>query len=364
MESRYIVLSPTLMGKFHQDELITLSQLGDAVTQFLAKGAIRELRQSDAIRFEELTLKVFTLPTDALTFSTWLSSIIGTPRICHTAFKPDVGRHEFPIGDGYITVGRAESIPASHPDGYLRIGIHAMYFGVTKMSTKELQSHEPISFRILTLSRNRIRIQARNGVIALAAYFEAILAEIQVRWPEADLGLEGDEVKPSLAVDANLLDPLARPLKVMICYSHHNESQRKRIDTHLALLRRQGLIDIWCDRKITAGSKWESEIDKHLNGSDLILLLVSAEFLESDYCYGIEMERALERHRASEARVIPIVLRDCFWLDTKLSELQALPTDGFPVDSKKWKSTNAAYVNIAKGIQKAVEEIRKGLSKG
>src|ERR1051326_5128004 len=97
----------------------------------------------------------------------------------------------------------------------------------------------------------------------------------------------------------------AKPLKLFYSYAHKDERWRKRIETHLSMLQRQGIIAGWHDRNINAGARWADEIDEHLTDSDIILLLVSPDFLPSDYCYSIEMMKAMERHSAGEARVVP-----------------------------------------------------------
>lgn len=98
-------------------------------------------------------------------------------------------------------------------------------------------------------------------------------------------------------------------IAVFYSYAHEDESLREQLEKRLSMLRRQGLISEWHDRQIAAGTEWAQEIDAHLETASVILLLVSSDFLASDYCYDIEMQRALERHARSEARVIPVILR-------------------------------------------------------
>src|SRR5437667_12875157 len=96
---------------------------------------------------------------------------------------------------------------------------------------------------------------------------------------------------------------------LFFCYAHEDEQLRQGLEKQLRSLQRQGLVEMWHDRNINAGTEWEREIDNHLNTSQIILLLVSPDFMDSDYCYSKEMKRALERHELGEARVIPIILR-------------------------------------------------------
>src|SRR5271157_300886 len=122
------------------------------------------------------------------------------------------------------------------------------------------------------------------------------------------------------------------PVKIFFCYAHEDEALLNKLKRHLRPLQRQGLIDVWHDRDISAGTEWEQEIRTHLNEAQIILLLVSPDFIDSDYCYSIEMRRALERHDRGEAYVIPVILRHIHWQGV-LGKLQALPTDGKPVKS-------------------------------
>src|SRR6266446_8435368 len=99
------------------------------------------------------------------------------------------------------------------------------------------------------------------------------------------------------------------PVKIFLCYAHEDEKLKKELEKHLSLLKRQGFIDVWHDRDISAGAQWKRDIDKYLNSANIILLLISPDFMYSDYCYSIEMQRAIERHEREEACVIPIILR-------------------------------------------------------
>ena len=101
----------------------------------------------------------------------------------------------------------------------------------------------------------------------------------------------------------------SKPIRLFYSYSHDDESFREQLEKHLALLKRTGVIEEWHDRQIGAGTEWEGQINDNLEQADVILLLISASFLASDYCFDKEMTRAMERHDAGKARVIPVILR-------------------------------------------------------
>src|SRR5512135_68983 len=150
----------------------------------------------------------------------------------------------------------------------------------------------------------------------------------------------------------------AVPISLFYSYSHKDEALRDELETHLTLLRRQGVVRGWHDRCIPAGTEWAGQIDQHLEAADVILLLVSADFLASDYCYDKEMKRALERHGAGAARVIPVILRPCDWQSAPFWKLQALPKDGKPVTT--WTDRDEAFTDIARGIREAVASLAAG----
>ena len=101
--------------------------------------------------------------------------------------------------------------------------------------------------------------------------------------------------------------------RVFFSYSHDDETFRDQLEKHLAMLKHQGLIESWHDRRISAGSSFEEAIDRELDAADVILLLVSSSFLASAYCYSREMVRAMARHATGAARVVPVIVRPCDW---------------------------------------------------
>ncbi len=148
---------------------------------------------------------------------------------------------------------------------------------------------------------------------------------------------------------------MATTIEIFFSYSHKDETLREKLEKQLSLLKWQGLITGWHDRKIVAGQEWAGEVDTHLNTAQIILLLVSPDSMASDYCYGIEMKRAMERHEAGEARVIPIILRPTDWKSASFGQLKALPKDGKEV--VRWRHRDDAFLDIARGIRNIIEEL-------
>ena len=146
------------------------------------------------------------------------------------------------------------------------------------------------------------------------------------------------------------------PVTVFYSYSHKDEALRNELDKHLSSLRQEGLIQPWHDRRITPGDEWKNQIDDNLKAAQLILLLISSDFMASGYCIDIEMKQAMKLHKARKARIIPIILRPVDWTKAPFASLQALPTDGRPVT--EWPNQDSAFLNIAQGIRRAVEELQ------
>lgn len=140
---------------------------------------------------------------------------------------------------------------------------------------------------------------------------------------------------------------------VFFSYCHADEALRDQLEKQLAMLKRQGVIETWHDRRISAGQEVDAAIDDHINGDEIILLLVSPDFIASDYCYNIEMARAMERHNAKDAIVIPVILRPCDWHHAPFGKLLGTPQDGKPVTL--WPDRDEAFLQVAKEVRKAAD---------
>jgi hypothetical protein len=145
-------------------------------------------------------------------------------------------------------------------------------------------------------------------------------------------------------------------ISLFFSYAHEDEELRDELAKQLRNMVRQGIISAWYDRDITAGEEWAGQIDHNLDTAQIILLLISPDFMDSDYCHDVELKRAMDRHRQGDARVIPVILRPTDWKGAEFEGLQALPKDALPVT--KWTDRDEAFLNITQGIRRAVESTR------
>jgi type II secretory pathway predicted ATPase ExeA/tetratricopeptide (TPR) repeat protein len=149
-----------------------------------------------------------------------------------------------------------------------------------------------------------------------------------------------------------------KAVKVFYSYAHEDEGHREELEKALKSLRHKGEIEEWHDRKISAGEEWRQAIDYSLEEADLIILLVSRDFMNSDYCHDVEVRRALERHREGSARVVPIIVRPSDWQVEDFSILQALPTDGRAVTT--WRNEDEAWLDVTWGLRRVIATLRLG----
>lgn len=147
----------------------------------------------------------------------------------------------------------------------------------------------------------------------------------------------------------------SKHINVFIAYARKDTSYLDKLRIYLRPLHRNKTIKIWYDGEITPGAVWEEQIKTHLHQADIILLLVSANSLASDYFYEKEVTDAMDRHKAKEAIVVPVILSDCIWELTNLAELQALPKNGKPVDD--WGKESSAYTDIVRGLNRSIGKI-------
>jgi internalin A len=189
-----------------------------------------------------------------------------------------------------------------------------------------------------------------NGIATFLEVVDTGVLELDVQKLLNGVDLEGTRrTGPST-------DSQPRPLRLFYSYSHQDEELHDELEKHLTLFRRQGLIEAWHDRRIIPGDEWNRKIDENLERADIILLLVSAYFIASDYCYDIELTRALERYKSGEVCVIPVILRDVNWQQTPFARLQAVPRNGKAVTT--WENRDTAWKSVAESIEKVIRELQ------
>jgi len=178
------------------------------------------------------------------------------------------------------------------------------------------------------------------------------------------LGPDASWIEPETDIGLALISTIPEPLeaiKIFYSYASEDEPLRKELEKQLSVLRRQGFVVEWHKGDISAGSEWQKQANLYLNTAHIILVLTSSDFMASDNCYSSEMQTAMQRHHLKEARIVPVLLRPCEWKGSPLAELQALPTNAVPITL--WDNRDEAFLNVAQGIRKVVQETVEGYLK-
>jgi TIR domain/Effector-associated domain 11 len=147
----------------------------------------------------------------------------------------------------------------------------------------------------------------------------------------------------------------SKSVKVFISYSKKDNELREELATHLASLRRRNKATIWDDRHIIGGELWDETIKSKLQESNIILFLVSANFIATDYIWDYEIPIAEEQRRKGESRVIPIILKPCQWTKLDFAKQQALPSKGLPIST--FLDRDTAWLEVIEGIEKVINDI-------
>jgi hypothetical protein len=145
-------------------------------------------------------------------------------------------------------------------------------------------------------------------------------------------------------------------INAFVSYSHEDAKLKAELIKHLAPLERLKLVSHWDDGEIKPGDHWEKTISEQMSAAKLILLLISSDFIASEFCYDKELAAALKRDKAKTARVVPVILRPCLWQELPFGKLQAVPDEGKPVTS--WASPDEAMMEVAKAVREAAQAIR------
>jgi len=247
-----------------------------------------------------------------------------------------------------------DAVPASVPYG-LRLKHGLM--------VSDHSSFEQVAARLLDLHRTLVARMPEPAAAHVADRDEAAAGvsegDVVRNMMQSGTSLQGS-LPPTIASPHSGRGVSGQKAKLFISYSHRDERYLEQLVTHLAGLRRQGVIADWHDRKIVPGQEWRDAIDQNLDAADCALLLISADFLASDYCYSIEMQRTLSKHREGRVLVIPVIVRPADWQHTPLGGLQALPKDAKPV--VEWTPRDRAWLSVTDGLRDALAPIRRRLA--
>jgi hypothetical protein len=146
---------------------------------------------------------------------------------------------------------------------------------------------------------------------------------------------------------------MSEPLKIFISYSHKDSDLKKQLDIHLKNLERTLPINVWSDNEILGGQEWNALIFEKLRSSHIILILLSPDFIASDFCYKKEMTEALELHDHKRALIIPIMLRTIKEEGLPFTRIQTLPTK--PRYITDWENKDAAFTDVITGMEQSIK---------
>lgn len=147
------------------------------------------------------------------------------------------------------------------------------------------------------------------------------------------------------------------PVDIFISYTQEDKSLQVRLANNLANLRKQGVIRDWHDGHIVPGSVRRTEIQKHLDSAQIILLLISPDYMAADFCYSVEMKQAIARHKLRAVRVLPILLRPTDYEGAPFAELQMLPSTSKAINT--WSNMDEAFHDVIQGIRAAIRDLRE-----
>jgi TIR domain len=234
--------------------------------------------------------------------------------------------------------GELYVFPAYNKVAQSKCGIQSV--AVIKKAHSALQ-HAPVS----------VKVRAWNDEEARGGKQQELILEVAV---PPDLSQISGPQTSAVQVQAEpSITP--KPIKAFISYAREDERVKNRLVKFFRGLKNSGLDTIWHDGKITAGKEWLAEIKKNLDDSQIILLLVSLDFLSSEIIETVEMKRALERHASGEARVIPIIVAECDWPQYEIAKLETLPTSGKAMS--EYPNNDRWFTEVKDGLRHVLREL-------
>jgi hypothetical protein len=143
---------------------------------------------------------------------------------------------------------------------------------------------------------------------------------------------------------------------VLVSYARNDVTFFEELSAHLSLLQRKGVINFWHEGRIRAGDAWADVIESQVQQAEIFILLVSADFLSSEFVWGHELPALLERQRKGKARIIPVIIRPCLWQESPIAALKIFPTDGKPVSGSP--NPDRAWVSLARYVEEVARDLR------
>ncbi len=147
-------------------------------------------------------------------------------------------------------------------------------------------------------------------------------------------------------------------VKLFVSYAEKDRQFSEDFNTHLAVLRRAGQLDNWTNNHIMPGANWDDEIKQQLQESDIVVLLVSADFIASDYINDVIVHNSIEQHKKGEIIIIPVIVRPCDFQSLPISKFQALPRNAKPIS--RWEDQDEAWAEVIDQVRKVVGAIQEG----
>ena len=149
---------------------------------------------------------------------------------------------------------------------------------------------------------------------------------------------------------------MPNPLDVFCCSAPEDQEMLALLVKYLSPLQRSDQITVWSAINLNSSVGWEKEFSQRLESADIILLLISPDFLASDYCYNILMKRAIERHEQGNVAVLPLLLRPTYWKNMPFAHFQMLPRNGLPLS--KWPDPDDAFLEILQAIEQIASKLQ------
>jgi hypothetical protein len=228
-------------------------------------------------------------------------------------------------------------------------------FDVTNDSFSINVNSIPLSFPLVKLFLLNIGIanpdkNTNSKIIVNHIYKQFFIDEVLSKVLDGGSSLDLDFTSNSTTQEEPKVISIMPGVNVFISYSHKDELIKEELENHFSGLRRNGLINDWNDRMIQAGDLWEAEIKEKLNNAEIVIFLVSSDFMASNYIHNVEIKNAMDRHNNSLIKIVPVIARPCDFASLPISNIQALPKNAKAITL--WENKDEAYLDVVNQFKK------------